>query len=170
MSGTATTVAEVLAILAVTAVVKVKVRLSNTATGEGTIVGIAGTGVAKLNTVEGLLLLTTDRGLLLNSTLEVWKMSRLALGGAEAVSGRSLDRVAKASLARSIDAQTRSAETSRVGARGLGERTVRSCGSGIRTALVGSAAVGDTITDRAPFSCGDSSDNSCECESLEHLA
>jgi len=36
-------------------------------------------------------------------------------------------------------------------------------------ALVGSAAVGDTIANMAKFSGGDSSNESCKSESLEHL-
>jgi len=88
--------------LAVAALVKGKLWLSETATGERTIISIASTSVAaKLNTVERLWLLTTNDGSSLDSTGEAYLLTP-----------RSSD--AEASLRRST-------VTSRVGTRGFAE-------------------------------------------------
>ena len=158
-----TAVAEVASVMGVTAVVEVKMRLSDsTVAGVGATKTIAGTRVTKLNTVEGVLLLLTVNGSLLDCTTETMIM---LLRSAEAVSRRSTN--VEAALARSADAQTRSAVTSVVRTRGLGERAVRSLGSVERS--VATVRVRSTITMRSPFSSGGSSNNSSESESLEHL-
>ena len=174
-SSSVTTVAEVASVMGVTAVVEVKMRLSDsTVAGVGATKAIAGTRVTKLNTVEGVLLLLTVNGSLLDCTTETMIM---LLRSAEAVSGRSRDVRAEAvlgrstnveaALVRSADAQTRSAVTSVVRTSGLGERAVRSLGSVERS--VATVRVRSTITMRSPFSSGGSSNNSSESESLEHL-
>ena len=162
MSGS-TTIAVVASVMGVTAVVEVKMRLSDgTVAGVGATKAISGTRVAKLNTVERVLLLLTVNGSLLDCTTETMIM---LLRSAEAVSRRSTN--VEAALVRSADAQTRSAVTSVVRTRGLGKRAVRSLGS-----VEGEGAattVGSTVTTRAPFSSGGSGYNSSESESLEHL-
>jgi hypothetical protein len=121
-TSSVTTIAEVAAMMGVAAVVEVKMRLSDsTAASEGTAVAISSTRVTELNTVEGVLLLLTVNGGLLDSTLEAMGSMR-SLGSAEAVSGRSRDVRAEAvsgrstdveaTLARSADVNTRSAESS----------------------------------------------------------
>ena len=173
--GGSTTIAVVASVMGVTAVVEVKMRLSDsTVAGVGATKAIAGTRVTKLNTVEGVLLLLTVNGSLLDCTTETMIM---LLRSAEAVSGRSRDVRAEAvlgrstnveaALVRSADAQTRSAVTSVVRTSGLGERAVRSLGSVERS--VATVRVRSTITMRSPFSSGGSSNNSSESESLEHL-
>ena len=162
-SGSVTTIAEAASVMGVTAVVEVKMRLSDgTVAGVGATKAIAGTRVAKLNTVERVLLLLTVNGSLLDCTTETMIM---LLRSAEAVSRRSTN--VEAALARSADAQTRSAVTSVVRTRGLGKRAVRSLGSVERS--VATVRVRSTITMRSPFSSGGSSNNSSESESLEHL-
>ena len=185
-TSSVTTIAEVAAMMGVAAVVEVKMRLSDsTAASEGTAVAISSTRVTELNTVEGVLLLLTVNGGLLDSTLEAMGSMR-SLGSAEAVSGRSRDVRAEAvsgrstdveaTLARSADVNTRSAESSLSrGTSGLGERAGRSSGSvsvmeGSRgTTVVRCVAGRSTITVGAPFSSGSSGNNSSESESLEHL-
>ena len=162
-SGSVTTIAEAASVMGVTAVVEVKMRLSDgTVAGVGATKAIAGTRVAKLNTVERVLLLLTVNGSLLDCTTETMIM---LLRSAEAVSRRSTN--VEAALARCADAQTRSAVTSVVRTRGLGKRAVRSLGSVERS--VATVRVRSTITMRSPFSSGGSSNNSSESESLEHL-
>ena len=162
-SGSVTTIAEAASVMGVTAVVEVKMRLSDgTVAGVGATKAIAGTRVAKLNTVERVLLLLTVNGSLLDCTTETMIM---LLRSAEAVSRRSTN--VEAALARSADAQTRSAVTSVVRTRGLGKRAVRSLGSVERS--VATVRVRSTITMRSPFSSGGSSNNSSESESLEHF-
>jgi hypothetical protein len=141
-SSTVTTVAEVAAVMGVAAVVEVKMGLSDsTVASVGTTEAVSGTRVTELNTVEGVLLLLAVNGGLLDGTLESMGLVR-SLGSAEAVSGRSRDVRAmaeagsgrstdvEATLGRSADGNTRSAESSLSrGTSGLGERAGRSSGS-----------------------------------------
>ena len=181
-SSSVTTVAEVTAVLGVTSEVEVKMVIrGKTAASEGTTVAVAGTRVTELNTVEGVLLLLTVNWGLLDSTLE---MRLRSLRSAEAASVRSREVRAnvslggstdvEAALVRSADAQTRSAVTSGSrGTSGLGETTVRSCGSSSvveRSATMVRCVTGrSTISMGSPFSSGGSGNNSSESESLEHL-
>lgn len=104
--------------MALTAEAKGKLRLSDTATGERTVVSIALTRVAELNTVERLWFLTTDDRSSFLRTREIWKVSGRSWVKVNATLLRSSE--AKASLTRSTDAQVRSG-TSRVGTRGFTE-------------------------------------------------
>ena len=164
MSSSVTTVAEVAAMMAMTAVVN----------GGG---GLLDRTVETMGSVRSLGCAEAVSG----RSRDVRAVTEAGFGRstdvravAEAASGRSTD--VEATLSRSVDGNSGSAESSLSrGTSWLSKRAGRSGGStsvveGSRgTTVVRSVAGRSTITDGAPFSSGSSGNNSSESESLEHL-